>query len=177
VDSFIDVGGSKIRLNTCHFTSDPGGRHSPKWVSCDGIHLAIAMTAPHLLDCFADCLGLLDQVALPVVSTLLAVPAGEPGSMRTKAQTRLDIESEAGYSLPRKMIEWLSAESGSGYTIGFVGDKAVCHILPQPIHAPVIWKICDPLGELIGSATSFVDAKLWCEKQIGHLLSGSISLK
>jgi hypothetical protein len=66
------------------------------------------------------------------------------------------------------MIEWLSAESGSGYTIGFVGDKAVCQILPQPIHAPVIWKICDPRGNLIGSATSFVDAKLWCEKRIGN---------
>jgi hypothetical protein len=59
------------------------------------------------------------------------------------------------------MIEWGSAQSG--YTIGFVGDRAVCQILPQPIHAPVIWKICDPRGNLIGSAASFVDAKLWCD--------------
>jgi len=35
----------------------------------------------------------------------------------------------------------------------------------------------DPRGNLIGSATSFGDAKLWCEKQAGRLLSGSISLK
>jgi hypothetical protein len=59
----------------------------------------------------------------------------------------------------------MSAESGSGYTIGFVGDRAVYQILPQPIHAPVIWKICDPRGNLIGSAASFRDAKLWCEKR------------
>jgi hypothetical protein len=64
------------------------------------------------------------------------------------------------------MIEWRSARSG--YTIGFVGDRAVCQILPQPIHAPVIWKICDPRGNLIGFAASFVDAALWCEKRFGH---------
>jgi hypothetical protein len=64
------------------------------------------------------------------------------------------------------MIEWRSAQSG--YTIGFVGDRALCQILPQPIHAPVIWKICDPRGKLIGSAASFVDAKLWSEKMFGH---------
>ena len=45
-----------------------------------------------------------------------------------------------------KMIEWRSAQSG--YSIGFVGDRAVCQI---------IWKICDPRGNLIGSAASFVD--------------------
>jgi hypothetical protein len=32
------------------------------------------------------------------------------------------------------MIEWLSAESQ--YTIGFIGDKALCQILPEPVHAP-----------------------------------------
>ena len=109
----------------------------------------------------------------PVFSWLS--PSGKPKDFSDLHE--LDIESEAGYLLRRKMIEWLSAESGSGYTIGFVGDKAVCQILPQPIHAPVILKICDPPGNLIGSATSFVDAKLWCEKQIGHLLNGSLSLK
>jgi len=67
-----------------------------------------------------------------------------------------------------QMIEWMSAESGFGYAIGFVGDRAVYQILPQPIHAPVIWKICDPRGNLIGSAASFVDAKLWCEKRPRH---------
>jgi len=73
------------------------------------------------------------------------------------------------------MIEWLSAESQ--YTIGFIEDKAICQILPQPVHAPVIWKICDPRGNPIGSATSFVEAKLWCEEQVGYLLKGSISIK
>jgi hypothetical protein len=70
------------------------------------------------------------------------------------------------YSVRKKMIEWRSAQSG--YSIGFVGDRAVCQILPQPVHSPVIWKICDPPGNLIGSAASFVDAKLWCEKRFGH---------
>ena len=46
--------------------------------------------------------------------------------------------------------------------------ETVYQILPQPIHAPVIWKICDPRGNLIGSAASFVDAKLWCEKRPRH---------
>jgi len=64
------------------------------------------------------------------------------------------------------MIEWRSAQFG--YSIGFVGDRAVFQILPQPFHATVIWKICGPLGNLIGSAASFVDAKLWCEKRFGH---------
>jgi hypothetical protein len=70
------------------------------------------------------------------------------------------------YSVRKKMIEWRSAQSG--YSIGFVGDRAVCQILSQPFHAPVIWKTCDPPGNLIGSAASFVDAKLWCEKRFGH---------
>jgi hypothetical protein len=91
---------------------------------------------------------------------------GESGKRWLKGTPETTPGIRICYSVQKKMIEWRSAQSG--YSIGFVGDRAVCQILPQPFHAPVIWKICDPRGNLIGSAASFVDAKLWCEKRFGH---------